>query len=46
MIGAGVKLALDHRHGASDGQAAGGIVKVLLAVVVISGAATLVGFMV
>ncbi len=45
MIGAGIKLATDHRHG-DGGQSASGIVKVLLAVAVVSGASSLVSFMV
>lgn len=43
LIAAAVMMAVSHRRGDDGGQAAGGIVKVLVAVAIIAGAPGLVG---
>jgi hypothetical protein len=42
LIGAAAMMAISHRRGGDGGEAAGGIVKVFVAVAVIAGASSLV----
>ena len=46
LIGAAAMMAISHRRGGDGGEAAGGIVKVLVAVAVIAGASSLVSLFV
>lgn len=46
MIGAGVSLGIEHRRGGGSTEGVGQIVKILLGVALISGAAGIVGFMI
>lgn len=46
LIGAAALMALSHRRGGDAGEAAGGVIKVLVAVSIIAGASGLVGLFV
>jgi hypothetical protein len=46
LIGAAALMAVSHRRGSDGGEAAGGVVKVLVSVAIIAGASGLVGLFV